>query len=65
MIERQTEKLIKKVRLVRRGEYTSTEIQKYCKEFEIIYQLNSPYSPQSNGITERKNRTLINMIILC
>ena len=39
------------------GEYESsfTEI---CTQFGIIHQTTMPYSPQSNGVIERKNRTL-------
>lgn len=32
-----------------------------CDEFGIRYQFSLEYTPQSNGIVERKNRTLIDM----
>ncbi|GJV39898.1 zinc finger, CCHC-type containing protein [Tanacetum coccineum] len=41
----------------RGGEFTSREFTRYCKENGILRQLTAPYSPQQNGIVERRNRT--------
>ncbi|GJU85621.1 zinc finger, CCHC-type containing protein [Tanacetum coccineum] len=34
-------------------------IQQYCKENGIARQLTAPYSPQQNGVVERRNRTIM------
>ena len=60
-VEKQLEKSIKTLRSDRGGEYTG-DLDKYCKENGIIHQVTPPYSPQSNGIAERKNRTLKDMV---
>jgi transposase InsO family protein len=44
----------------RGGEYISNEFSQFCDEHGIIYEVTPPYSPQSNGAAERKNRTLTN-----
>lgn len=62
MVETETEKSIKGLRTDRRGEYISLEFSNYCKEQGIRRQLTTPYTPQHNGITERKNRTVMNMV---
>ncbi|KAM1792164.1 hypothetical protein ACFX14_035868 [Malus domestica] len=49
------------VRSNRGGEYTSNAFQAYCKEQEIRHQLTTAYTPQQNGIAERKNRTILDM----
>ncbi|GBN12713.1 Retrovirus-related Pol polyprotein from transposon TNT 1-94 [Araneus ventricosus] len=41
------------------GEYIGKEIEDFLKEQGIVHQLTVPYSPQQNGVSERKNRTLI------
>ncbi|GJR00746.1 zinc finger, CCHC-type containing protein [Tanacetum coccineum] len=43
----------------RGGEFTSNEFTKYCKENGIARQLTAPYSPQQNGVVERRNRTVL------
>src|SRR6266540_297886 len=60
--ENQLERKIKRVRSDRGGEYFSNEFNLFCKEHGIIHERTPPYSPQSNGITERKNRTLTEMV---
>ncbi|KAM1597308.1 hypothetical protein ACFX1Z_032224 [Malus domestica] len=49
------------VRSDRGGEYTSNDFQAYCKEQGIRHQLTTAYTPQQNGIAERKNRTILDL----
>ncbi|MCO5562671.1 hypothetical protein L7F22_016299 [Adiantum nelumboides] len=41
------------------GEYISKEFQSYCKSEGIQQQYIVPYSPQQNGVSEWKNRSLV------
>jgi len=43
------------------GEFTSVEFDTYCAEQGVHRQLNAPYSPQQNGVVERRNQTIIRM----
>ncbi|CAL2232480.1 unnamed protein product [Prunus armeniaca] len=45
----------------RGGEYTSLEFSKFCEDMGLERQLTVAYSPQQNGVAERKNRTVIEM----
>ncbi|KAL0418531.1 UNVERIFIED_CONTAM: Retrovirus-related Pol polyprotein from transposon TNT 1-94 [Sesamum radiatum] len=60
-VENQLSKTIKAIRSDRGGEY-GAPFEEFCSEFGIIHQTTAPYSPQSNGIAERKNRTLKEMM---
>lgn len=51
----------KMIRSDRGGEYMSAEFTKFLDREGIRYQRTAPYSPQQNGVAERKNRTLIEM----
>ena len=42
-------------------EYTSEKFNKFCEDAGIEHQLTTPYTPQQNGVVERKNRTLMEM----
>nr|GFC02074.1 zinc finger, CCHC-type [Tanacetum cinerariifolium] len=52
---------IRMLRTDRGGEFTSNEFTKYCKEKGIARQLTAPYSPQQNGVVERRNRTVLSI----
>ncbi|GJU72860.1 zinc finger, CCHC-type containing protein [Tanacetum coccineum] len=46
----------------RGGEYFSTEFSSYCESQGLIHQRTAPYTPQQNGVVEKKNRVLQDMI---
>jgi transposase InsO family protein len=43
------------------GEYTSRDFESYCSNQGIIHEFTAPYTPQHNGFTERRNRSLLDM----
>ncbi|GJW60437.1 retrotransposon protein, putative, ty1-copia subclass [Tanacetum coccineum] len=53
---------IKAIRSDRGGEYISQEFKDYLKANGIVQQLTPPYTPQHNGVSERRNRTLLDMV---
>ena len=59
MIERQIWKQIKILRSDQGGEYRKDELIRYCKDHGILQQFTVPHTPQQNGVTERKSRTLV------
>lgn len=61
-VEKDTGMFIKCLRTDRGGEYNSTEFKDYCKEHGIKRQLTAAYTPQQNGVAERKNRSIMNMV---
>ena len=61
-VENQLNKKIKVLRSDRGGEYFSNEFNTFCEENGIIHECTAPYTPQHNGVAERKNRTYLEMI---
>ena len=53
---------IKELRSDRGGEYLSGEFKFYLTQEGIVSQLSAPGTPQQNGVAERRNRTLQNMV---
>ena len=60
-IHNKFEATIKGVRSDNGSEFKNTRIDKLCDEFRIRHQFSVKYTPQSNGLIERKNGTLIDM----
>ncbi|GJR01654.1 retrotransposon protein, putative, ty1-copia subclass, partial [Tanacetum coccineum] len=61
-VENQLGKTIKALRSDRGGEYISQEYKDYLKACGIVQQLTPPYTPQHNGMFERRNRTLLDRV---
>lgn len=61
-VEKETGFSIKCLRTDRGGEFTSTEFNDYCRDNGIKRQLTTAYTPQQNGVVERTNRTVMNMV---
>ena len=59
LVENQTGKKIKVLRSDNGGEYTSRAFDEYCRQEGIKRQLTVPYTPQQNGVVERKNRSIV------
>ena len=41
------------------GEYLSTKFQSFLRSNGIIHQMSCPYTPEQNGLAERKNRHIV------
>jgi transposase InsO family protein len=61
-VENQLERKIKRLRSDRGGEYFLGDFSDFCVKHDIIHGRTLPYSPQSNGVAERKNRTLTDFV---
>ncbi|KAJ9535257.1 hypothetical protein OSB04_un001652 [Centaurea solstitialis] len=61
-VQNQLGRKIKFLRLDRGGEYLSDEFDNHLMECGIVSQLTPPYTPQMNGVSERRNRTLLDMV---
>ncbi|WCJ31560.1 Transposon Ty2-LR1 Gag-Pol polyprotein [Euphorbia peplus] len=61
-VENQLGKKIKALRSDRGGEYLSQEFDEFLSECGIVSQLTPPGTPQWNGVSERRNRTLLDMV---
>ncbi|KAL0561491.1 hypothetical protein IC582_001919 [Cucumis melo] len=61
-VENALSKTIKTFRSDRGGEYMDLKFQNYLMECGIVSQLSAPGTPQQNGVSERRNRTLLDMV---
>ncbi|RDX95194.1 hypothetical protein CR513_22319, partial [Mucuna pruriens] len=60
-VENQSNSRIQILRLDNRKEYVDNQFQQFCVEAGTKHQLIAPYTPQQNGVNERKNRSIIEM----
>nr|GEV02659.1 hypothetical protein [Tanacetum cinerariifolium] len=61
-VENQLGKTIKALRSDPGGEYISQEFKDLLKACEIVQQLTPSYTPQHNGVSEKRNCTLLDMV---
>nr|GEV54423.1 hypothetical protein [Tanacetum cinerariifolium] len=61
-VENQLGKTIKSLRFDREGEYMSQEFLNHLKDHGIIAHRTPPYTPQHNRVSERRNKTLLDMV---
>ena len=59
-VKNQLDRKIKRIRSNKGGEYIT--LNDYCEKEIIIHEVTPPYSLVSNGVVERKNRTLKEMM---
>jgi transposase InsO family protein len=52
---------VKKIRSDNRSKFKNLQVEEYLEEEGIKHEFSAPYTPQQNGVVERKNRTLIDM----
>jgi transposase InsO family protein len=52
---------LKALRRDRGGEFNSGSFSVFCNEYGIKHYTTTPYSPQQNGVVERRNQTVVEM----
>ncbi|CEG41034.1 FOG: Transposon-encoded proteins with TYA, reverse transcriptase, integrase domains in various combinations [Plasmopara halstedii] len=60
-IEASSDTRVKILRSENGGACTSKDLQTYCEKTGVAQQLTVPYNPEQNGMSERLNRTLVEM----
>lgn len=58
-VENELGKRIKIIRTDNGTEYCNKDFSKYLADSGIKHQTTTPYTPEQNGLSERKNRTLV------
>jgi hypothetical protein len=61
LVEKQSRHQIQRLRIDNGGEYVNNNFTSYCTTQGIQMQHTVPYTPQQNGVAERKNHTLKEM----
>ena len=61
-LEKQLRRHIKSLHFDRGGEYMSIKFVSFLKEHGILSQFSALGTPQQNGVAERRNRTLLDMV---
>ena len=59
LVELQLQKLVHKIRSDNGTEFVNQILDSFLQTKGIEHNLSAPYSPQQNGVVERRNRTLV------
>lgn len=60
-VELETGLKVKALRTDRGGEFTSNDFHAFCDSLGMKRFLTAPYTPQQNGVAERRNQTVVGM----
>jgi transposase InsO family protein len=52
---------LKSLRTNRGGEFNSSQFSIFCSDQGIMHYTTTPYSPQQNGVVERRNESVVEM----
>ncbi|KAJ9561724.1 hypothetical protein OSB04_006884 [Centaurea solstitialis] len=58
-VETESTNRVKMLRTDRGGEFTSRQFNEFCDKEGVKRQLTAPYTPQQNGVVERRNQTIL------
>jgi hypothetical protein len=61
-VEKKSRYYLKVLRTNRGGEFTSNEFKEFCSSHGIKKELTTAYTPKKNGVAERKNITVVEMV---
>lgn len=61
LVENASKKRIQVFRTDRGGEFCSNAFESCCEQAGILRHYTAPYTPQQNGVVERRNRTVMAM----
>nr|GEZ78439.1 hypothetical protein [Tanacetum cinerariifolium] len=61
LVENETGVKVKTLRTDHGGEFNSKAFTKYCDDTGLKHHFTAPYSPQQNGVVERRNLLVIEM----
>ncbi|RVW82846.1 Retrovirus-related Pol polyprotein from transposon TNT 1-94 [Vitis vinifera] len=64
LVEKQFSYPIKQLQSDNGGEYCSTIFKQFLSDNGIFYRISCPYTSQQNGLTERKNRHIVEMELI-
>jgi len=62
LVEKEAGVSIGSLRTDKGGEFTSNVFGEFCKSHGIRRKLTVPYTPQQNGVVERKNKMIMNIV---
>ena len=62
MVATQYSSAIQVLRSDNGGEFVNQELKQYLINHGIVHQTTCPYTPQQNGVAERKNRQLLEVV---
>ena len=65
LVEREPDRMVRVFRTDRGGEFGSNDFKTFCEENGIKRHYTAPYTPQQNGVVERRNRTVVEMARSC